>query len=301
MNMPAFDINAAVAAAAAIAPDMNVAKTGGGGGEYVPPAAGPCIVTLVGYIEKGIQHVPASKFDPIKFPAKDVKLVDLIFEISGKGHEAKEHEGKFYPERLTVEVPHSLNEKAWFYKIFKALNYDKSATHMAQLLGKHFISRIEHSVPKKEGDRVYASLKQKQNGYVFNAPVVENPATGESMAIPKPVVHSAFRLFLWDVPSKEMWDSLYIDGTYPAKIDEKTKAVIYPERSKNVIQQKILQAVNFAGSPLADIIGEDALLELPETDAAELAASTAEVVADLTAAAQPDEQAQADALADLVA
>ena len=119
------------------------------------------------------------------------------------------------------------------------------------------------------------------------------------MAIPKPVVHSAFRLFLWDVPSKEMWDSLYIDGTYPAKIDDKTKAVIYPERSKNVIQEKILSAVNFKGSPLADIIGEDALLELPSTDAesmAEAAAIVEELVVD-----QPDEQAQADALADLVA
>lgn len=258
-----YDIKAAVAAAAAVTKDMNEVQKGGG--EYKPPAAGGCIVTLIGYIEKGVQHVPASKHDPIKFPAKDEEQVDLIFEISGKGHEPKEVDGKLFPERMTVTLKKSLNEKAWFYRIFKAFCAaypELGATHMAQFLGKHFLSKIEHSVPKKEGDRVYASLKQKASGYVFSAPQFTNPATDETTVIPAPKVISEFRVFLWDVPSIEMWNSLYIEGMYEAKKDEKTGKEIYPAKSKNVIQEGIKRAKNFQGSPLFDLIGADALLDL---------------------------------------
>lgn len=271
-----FDLNAinsAIEAAANTEPDMNESQ-GKGGGTFVPPAAGGCIVTLIGYIEKGIHHIPASKVEPLKYPAKDEDQVDLIFEISGKGHEPKEIEGKLYPERITVTLKKSLNEKAWFYRIFKmfASAYPElGARHMAQFLGKHFISKIEHSVPKKEGDPIWANLKQKAAGYVFNAPCFTNPVDDVTTQIPAPSVYSAIRLFLWQQPSKDMWDSLYIEGMYEEKKDEKTGKVIYPARSKNVIQEKIKGAKNFVGSPIADILGSDELLTLPDTDIAALA------------------------------
>jgi hypothetical protein len=88
--------------------------------------------------------------------------------------------------------------------------------------------------------------------------------------IPAPRVHSALRLFLWAQASREMWDSLYIEGQYDEKKDEKTGKVIYPAKSKNVIQEKIKAAKNFVGSPLADILGTEELLTLPDTDAAAL-------------------------------
>jgi hypothetical protein len=285
-----FDLNAianAVEEAANTSPDMNESQ-GKGGGDYTPPAAGGCIVTLIGYIEKGIHHIEASKVEPLKYPAKDEDQVDLIFEISGKGHEPKEIEGKLYPERMTVTLKKSLNEKAWFYRIFKQFTSaypELGARHMAQFLGKHFISKIEHSVPKKEGDRIYANLKQKAAGYVFNAPCFTNPATDETTVIPAPRVHSALRLFLWAQASREMWDSLYIEGQYDEKKDEKTGKVIYPAKSKNVIQEKIKAAKNFVGSPLADILGTEELLTLPDTDAAALAgtAPSADAVDDALA------------------
>lgn len=292
-----YDIQAAIAAAAAVEKDMNEVQKGGG--DYKPPAAGGCIVTLVGYVELGIQHVPASKHDPIKFPAKDEDQVDLIFEISGKGHEAKEIDGKFYPERMTVNLKKSLNEKAWFYRIFKmftAAYPELGATHMAQFLGKHFLSKIEHSVPKKEGDRVYASLKQKAAGYVFSAPQFTNPATDETTVIPAPKLYSSFRCFLWAVPSQEMWDSLFIEGMYDAKVDEKTKKEIYPAKSKNVIQNKIKAAKNFNGSPIFDILG-DSVLDLPDTDAAALEGITD---ADLPDNAPTDQAAVDEALAGIL-
>lgn len=293
-----YDIQAAIAAAASVEKDMNEVQKGGG--DYKPPAAGGCILTLVGYIELGVQHVPASKNDPIKFPAKDEEQVDLIFEISGKGHEAKEIDGKFYPERMTVNVKKSLNEKAWFYRIFKmfcAAYPELGATHMAQFLGKHFLSKIVHSVPKKEGDRVYASLKQTGGvGYVFGAPQFTNPATDETTIIPAPKIHSAFRCFLWAVPSQEMWDSLFIEGMYEAKMDEKTKKEIYPAKSKNVIQNKIKAAKNFQGSPIFDILGSDALLELPDTSAESMADIDVNDLPDNT----PDAEAVDEALAGIL-
>ena len=270
MSTPTFDIAAIVAQAAKEAPDMNVAQKGGG--DYKPPAAGRCLVTLIGYIEKGIQHVEASKTEPLKYPAKDVEQVDLIFELSGKGHEPKEIDGKFYPERLTVTLPKSFNEKAWFYKIFRVLNWDGTCTHFAQLVGKHFLATVVHSKPKKEGDRVYAGFKlpaDQGGGYTFAAPTY-NPVDPDTQIpdmtiikeFPKPTVLSDVRLFLWDYASKDMWDSLYIDGFYEERKDEKTGKVISPKKSKNVIQDKIRAAKNFKGSPIYEIIGEDSLLEL---------------------------------------
>lgn len=284
---------AAIAAAASQEPDMKNAQKGGG--NWVPPAAGGCIVTLVGYIETGIQMVPPSKVDPVKFPGGPEDQVDLIFEISGKGHEPKELEnGTKIPERLTVTLKKSLNEKAWYYKIFNTLNYDKQATHFAQLLGKHFIATIIHSPNKKNPAQPYAGFKCKTNGYTFKPPVYNpNPLDmTETALVPKPAVLTPLKLFLWTHPSKPMWDSLFIEGKYDDRTDEKT-GVVTPGRSKNVLQEKIRKAQNFEGSPIFDIVGGIALedMEIPVVDNTPEAAPTP--------AAQPDEAAAAAALAAL--
>lgn len=285
---------AAIAAAAQQEPDMKEAQKGGG--TYTPPAAGGCIVTLVGYIETGLQHVEASKFDPIKFPAHDEDQVDLIFEISGKGHEPKVLEnGTKVPERLTVTLKKSLNEKAWYYKIFNTLNYDKQATHFAQLLGKHFIATVIHTPSKKDPKVVFAGFKCKTAGYTFKAPTYNpNPMDMTEVAIvPKPVVLTPLKLFLWTHPSKPMWDSLFIEGKYDDRKDDKT-GVVTPGRSKNVLQNKIRNARNFEGSPIFDIVGGLDLseMEVPVVD------NTPEPETTATQAV-PDDAAAAAALAAL--
>jgi hypothetical protein len=283
----AEQIAAAVAAAAAVAPDMKEATKGGG--TYVPPAAGGCIVTLVGYVELGIQHVEASKFDPVKYPAKDENQVQLTFEISGKGHEPKVVEGKPpIPERISVTLNKSLNEKAWFFKIFNTLNYDKQATHFAQLLGKHFRATVVHT-KAKQGDKVYAGFKDA-NGYTFAAPVYNPDPLDLSITaiLPKPAALTPLKLFLWDFPSKPMWDSLYIEGKYDDRKDEKTGAVT-PGRSKNVFQETIRKAVNFPGSPVAELL-------VGEID---VAALTPEPQAETAVAEVPSAEQEAAALAAL--
>lgn len=299
-------IQAAIAAAAAQSPNMNEAQKGGGG-DYTPPKAGPAIVTLVAYIETGIQHEPASTFDPIKFPAKDEDQVELIFEVGGKGHEPKETEdGKKIPERIKVKLKKSLNEKAWFYRIFKALNYDGTATHFAQLVGKHFKATIVHSVPKKEGGAVYAGFKDKNSGYTFAAPIYNpiDPETGmpdmeKTAKFPQPPVISELKVFLWDYASREMWDSLYIDGEYAEVKDEKTGAVIRPAKSKNYFQERIKSAKNFAGSPIAEIIGDEALI-LDDVQAAGLEQSQAPAEKKPEPVQQTSQDAADDALAALM-
>jgi hypothetical protein len=283
-------IAAAIAAAAAVAPDMKESTKGGG--TFVPPAAGGCLVTLVGYVELGIQQVPASKFDPIKFPGGPEEQVQLTFELHGKGREPKEvGESKtLVPERISVTLKKSLNEKAWFYKIFNTMNYDKQATHFAQLLGKHFRAVVIHSVPKKAGDPVYAGFKDS-NGFTF-APPTYNPVDPDTqipdMSItklfPKPNAITPLKLFLWDFPSKPMWDSLYIEGKYEDRKDDKS-GVVTPGRSKNVFQEKIRGANNFKGSPVAELLVGDIDVGGLVADVVPEAASVAEPSADAEAAA----------------
>lgn len=286
-------IQAAIAKAAAEGPNMNEASKGGG--EYKPPAAGPCLLSLVAYVELGQQKYPARG----KFPAGIEEQVELVFEIHGKGHEPKElDDGTFLPERVTVKLKKSLNEKAWYYKIFKQLNYAGKHTHMAQCVGEMFKGQIFHSTPAKEGDRVYANLRD-DNGYKFGAAVYNPDPTDLTTIAPFPTqrIHTELKVFLWDYASKEMWDSLYIDGEWEERKDEKTGKVITPAKSKNVWQNKIKEAVNFAGSPISDIIGNDAVLDLPETD---LASANAAAEQPESKAEEPGKGAVDDALAGLL-
>lgn len=257
-----FDIQAAIAQAVAQGPDMTKPQAGGGG--YTPPEAGVCLATLVGYIEIGKQK------KTYKGQEKVVEQVQLIFELAGGKNAPKEGEnGEKIPHRITVTETLSLNEKANFFKLFKKLNYNGTAQHCSQLLGKHWLVTVYHDVVEKEGQekKVFASLRN-DDGYSFRPPVRiegdELAGTAKEIPIAAPERISELRLFLWDFPSKEMWDSIYIDGEYPERKDEKTGKVIAPAKSKNVIQAKIKSALNWADSPMAELLGAGSL-DLPDT------------------------------------
>lgn len=230
--------------------DMNKVQTGGGGGAYEPPAKGLARLRFVGYIELGKQkHEWQGK---VSYKEK----VRLIFELSGPRHQPKENdEGEKFPHRMTIEENLSLNERAWFYKIFRAMNYSGEATHIAQLLGHEFIGEIQHKTSKR--GNVYPTLKN-DNGYTIRAPFVEDPETGETRKVPAGPQISETRCFLWDFASKEMWDSLYIDGEYPEKKDDKGNVVL-PAKSKNVFQEAIMAAKNWEGSPMHELLEGAAL------------------------------------------
>lgn len=266
-----FDVQAAIAQAASQGPDLSKTSTGGGG-SYTPPNKGKCVAILVGYVELGRQKKVWQGKE--SFPRK----AEFIFELQGGVNPVEvTEEGTRIAKRITVGVtlpdPGKLpNEKSGFAKLFAALNYDADATHPAQLLGRHYLVDVQHDVVQKEGkDPVtYAGLGNAQDRFYIEKPVIMSgdPLSGamEEKPIAKPEAVSALRLFLWDFPSKEMWDSLYIDGEYPERKDEKTGKVISPARSKNVIQLKIMQAKDWPESQMAEILSAGQL-DLPPTTA----------------------------------
>lgn len=234
-------------AAAATAHNMNEAQKGGGGGDYTPPAEGIARARLVGYIETGIheKNVGAGK-PPVQKPQ-----VQLVFELSGPNHAPKVlDDGTKLPHRITVDENYSLNEKANFYKLFRRMNWEGTATHMSQLLGKPFLVTIKHKVVG-EGDkkRTYANIRD-DSGYTVQPPRYVDPLSGQTVEVPVDPPISALRLFVWNAAPellKPMWDSLFIDGEYPAKGD-------LPAKSKNVLQNEIKAALNFKDSPIFQLL-----------------------------------------------
>lgn len=256
-------VQAAVQAAIAkAASQSNHAEAKGGGGDYEPPKAGLSIITLIGYLEIGVhKHEIPNK------PSYESNDVQLIFELNGGVNKAELVDGKLIAKRITVTEKLSQNEKAHYFKLFNAMNYDGQATHGAQLVGKHFLADV--FVDKGKNGNSYASLKGP-NGYTVRAPIVIkgdplDPENQEKVVVPAPARANADnKVFLWDYASKEMWDLLYIDGEYEAKAaapakDGKPAKAAQPARSKNVLQNKIREALNWVGSPIQKILGDEAL------------------------------------------
>lgn len=252
-------IQAAIAKAAS---QSNHAEAKGGGGDYEPPKAGLTVVTLIGYLEIGVhKHEIPNK------PAYESNDVQLIFELNGGVNKAELVDGKLIAKRITVTEKLSQNEKAHYFKLFNAMNYDGQCTHGAQLVGKHFLADV--FVDKGKNGKMYAGLKGP-NGYTVRAPIVIkgdplDPDNQQKVVVPAPARAQADnKVFLWDYASKEMWDSIYIDGEYEAKAavpaqDGKPAQPAQEARSKNVLQAKIRSALNFQGSPIQKILGDEAL------------------------------------------
>lgn len=246
------NILAMAAAAAAVAPNMNEAQKGGGG-DYTPPAEGIARARFVGYIETGIHE---RNVGPGKPPVQKPQ-VKLIFELSGPNHQPKVlDDGTKLPHRITVDENYSLNEKANFYKLFRRMNWKGTATHMSQLLGEAFLVTIKHKV-SGEGDkkRVYANIRDDA-GYTVQPPRYVDPLSNQTVEVPVDPPISALRLFVWNAPTellKPMWDSLFIDGEYPARTDDKGN-VTAPARTKNVLQEEIKAALNFKDSPIFQLL-----------------------------------------------
>lgn len=258
MAFDASKLKAIADQAAKVGPDMTKPQASGGTSTYEPPAAGLTRLRLVSYVEIGKQKDVWDGKERLR------EKVLLGFELSGPKHPPRELEdGTKVPHRITVEENLSLSEKANFYKLFKRMNYTGEATHMAQLLGQEFLGTVTHR-KSKDGKRTYANLRDDA-GHTIRPPYVEDPETGETRKIEVAPPISDLRLFVWDLADKEMWDSLFIDGEYDAIKDEKTGEVISPARSRNVLQNRIREATNFEGSPIANLLTENGdELDVPE-------------------------------------
>lgn len=243
--------------------DQSVAKQGGG--EVSIPAAGPCNLRLVAYIELG-KHKKS-----FQGKEKTVEQVSLTFELSGKNHPPVETDSGTFPHRITVTETLSLNEKARFFKLFTLLNYKGTAKHAAALLGDAYRGQVIHrEYTGKDGKaRKIAELYDKKLGaYTITPPRVEvvdedGQPTGEYREVKVAAALSELRCFIWNHADMEQWASLFIDGEYEERKNEKGE-VVAPAKSKNQFQLKIAAALNYKGSPIQLLLANDgAELELP--------------------------------------
>lgn len=213
--------------------DMNEAVKGGGGGRLLPE--GYAFGRLVEYIEFGKQ--PQEFQGQAKDPALEFALG---FALTGQGYQ--NDDGTPYVVR-TYNIALSRNEKSRAFKLFKALNWKGTAKSFAQLLGETYLVKIKQ-VPKSKTDPKIVSRIDLDG---FLPPL--DPVTRQPYPIAE-VPDDMYRMFLWSRPTKEAWDSLYIEGEYEGK-------------SKNRIQEQILAALDFQGSPLQQLLMASGVTTLP--------------------------------------
>lgn len=243
--------------------DQTITKTGGG--DFKPPAAGTTVGRFVDYIELGFQ-----KQKPYKGKEKpDAETVQITFELLGKNYVREiEVDGKKkeIADRISFPLTVSLHEKSNFSKLFRKMRYGRDdIKHMAQMLGEAFKITIIHNPSEKDPKKIYANINDSDGNYLVGAPVKQitddegNVTETKKLAVREAL--SPLRMFLWDDPTQEMWDSIFIDGDRTVK-DKNGKETT---QSKNWLQEKIQKSSGFEGSPIqAFLEGSEELPENPE-------------------------------------
>lgn len=231
---------------------VNMAKVSKGGGARRLFKPGYAYARLCRYVEFGKQ--PQEYGSKAKDPALEFRLG---FAIWGDVDPANpgQPENLFHNEDGTPnfmgtwDMALGNNEKSKAKRIFDKLNYKGGARHFAQLLGEGFLIPVQLvDVPAKNGK----PASQRNELDLLNALAPFDVVSRQPYPIPA-APDDAYQLFLWNKPTKEGWDALHIDG----QRDDGT--------SKNFLQDKILGAVDFMGSPLETLLrGAGAVLPNPE-------------------------------------
>lgn len=248
-------------------------QTAGGDFDNTPPA-GKTPARFIGYVDIGMRKQRA--FQGKEKP--DAPEVMLFFELNGSKHTREvevDGEKKTFTNVIRVRLTKKHNEKAGYSKLYNKMKYGRGdeITHMSQMLGEGFLIDVVHNEVEKEGKkRVYANMKDGEGNWLISAPMIQRyndmgEPDGDPVPVPVPEPAQPGKLLLWEDPDKEMWDSIFIDGTRTVKDDKGNER----EVSKNWLQEDIVQnAVNFEGSPLQALLGGLADLTLegePETPA----------------------------------
>lgn len=260
-----MDINKLIQKVSEKGPDQSVASAGGG--DYTTPPAGQTGARFVAYYEVG-KHAGEYQGKP-----KVNDTVQMIFELIGPKHPVRETEGgEKIPTRLTLTMNLSDNEKSGFHKLFSRVRTEE--THMVQLLGKPVLLNVTHAT-KGEGQnkRTYANIDKES----VRKPTYQqlNPETGdlEDKVLEVGPAITPLKAFVWNFADAEMWDSIFIEGEWEERKDDKGN-VTAPARSKNVVQEKIMSALNFQGLPCY----EYAAKRMTKDDEAALDAAVGDVV-----------------------
>lgn len=222
--------------------------------ERVVAAPGKGIMRLREYIEIG-KHPNASKAYPDKKPSRKARFV---FELCTPRHiQTIKVEGKddiILPHILscTVAMPDkgAASAKSAYAKLFSKLNYDGKLQHPAQALGRAYVVNIiagydsdayEGGKLKEGAVQKYANFKDADGSFLIEPPRIVDPVSEAVTEIKVPEIKGALKIFLYDNPTKETWDSLFIEGTYQK--DGK-------DVSKNWLQECIMKALDYQGSKL---------------------------------------------------
>lgn len=231
-----------------------------GGGERKVWPEGFTLARLVGVIELGDRE---NSYKGEKKPP--VRQLMLQFAMYGEG--CTYDDGK--PGIIsTMGLSMTTTEKSKLPKIFAKMQVTKQEKHFAELLGHIYLINIKHT--QKDG-KTYVNIDLDDIRLGVD-PVKKQwydcPALDEYLV----------RLFLWDKPSKAMWDSLLIkqqDGS-PAE--------------KQWLRDLLVTAVNYNGSPLQRMLDPSATamtaaMMAPATPTVAPAASVAAPVAQAPVAA----------------
>lgn len=222
--------------------DHSEATSGGGG--WTPPAAGRGTARMVHYIELG-DHF--QKFEGVLKDDPD-PLVRIVFELFGKAWPArKRDDGTEYPVTYSVTLTKSTSTRSKFFKLFSILNeaHGKKYKHMAQMAADNVAMNFEikhNVVGEGKNKRTFANVWHGGNWLIGAAE--REDEDGEIIAKDVPEAQSDTLVFLFERPDADDWNALFIDG----KNDDGT--------SRNRIQERIVNAVNYPGSALEALLGE---------------------------------------------
>lgn len=233
---------------------------------YEPTPEGRHRARFIGYVELGMRD--GGEWKGKKKP--DVLKAYLYYELYGKKVEkiievdgVEKTINPIHREMIDVKV----GEKANMTKLFKKMVAGRDGiTHIAQMLEEPFLLSISHNEVEKDGKkRIYENIKTKDDGYTLSAPIIETmddegETTVKKIKVPDQIAPT--RLLLWEDPTVEQWDSIFVDGEYEREVDGKTITV-----SKNFVQNDILsEAKDFEGSPLEALLAGKEMPDLGVVD-----------------------------------
>lgn len=227
---------------ASVALDMSQVSKGGAGRRLLP--AGRALAQLIGYREFG-DHVITFQ-GKAKAPARRIRLT---FALWGKGDPtgANSQENCYHivnedgtPKQhgtfTTFDISLGNNEKAKIKHGFDKMNYKNNHRMFATMLGELFFLPITVKKGSKADSKPYNLI----DWAAITPPL--DPMTGAPYQQPTTVPDEDFFMFLWDQPTKEDWDAMFIDG-----VNDKGQ-------SKNFLQGMCRQAKDFPGSPLEQLL-----------------------------------------------
>lgn len=220
--------------------DMSQTSKGGGGRRLLP--AGNALGRFVLYREFG-KHAREYQ-GTAKAAALEVRLGFLLW---GKG----DPNGPDTPENLYHRIDGDKvipgfiesfgmalgnNEKSKTKIAFDKMNYKGTAKKFIELLDETYIVPIKVVKPQKADGK-----PRNEVDWATIAPA-RDPISGAPYNVPA-ASDDDYKVFLWDAPTKEDWDEMFIDGTNDAG------------KSKNFLQARCIEAVDFQGSLLQQLLG----------------------------------------------